>query len=134
MAKRKKTSNKNSKNKKKESVVHVRLGFEEAVNTKRSLLNIEMWLLKAAKNIEAYKLLRLKELALKETLQNKSKEFRASIENLETVLPEFETPHLKHDSSQPSKTGEIKGKKGSDIEDQLLEIQRRLDALQSQNI
>lgn len=125
----KKSSKTNSEN---SNPVHVKLNFEEAVSSKRGVLSMEMWLLEAAKNIEKYKLLRIKELTLKEKLKKKSKEARSSFKKLKEALPEPEVPksvkgvhtkrHLKTSSNQ----------KKSEIEEQLLEIQKRLDVLQSE--
>lgn len=128
------SAKKSSKTQKENSnPVHVKLDFEEAITSKKAVLSMEMWLLEAAKNIETYKLLRMKELTLKENLKKKSKEARSSFKKLKAALPEPEMPKSvkKTESETHISPHSTKGKKG-EVEEQLLEIQKRLDALQNE--
>ncbi len=130
MAKKSSSKNENS------NLVHVKLEFEEAVRSKKSLLTMQMWLLKSARNIEKYKLLRIEELELKEKLREKSNQTKKQIKKLKSILPH---PKIPKSIKKPGEGREESGirhieNKDNKIETQLLEIQRRLDALQSENI
>ncbi len=75
-------------------------------------------------------------MTLKESLGRKSKEAKASISELKKVLPQLEVPEIirkNHKKVSQNSTQNRVQKQRSDIEDQLMEIQHRLDMLQSQN-
>lgn len=137
MVKRKTSKNKEIENK---NPVHVKLNFEEAITSKKSVLSMEMWLLETAKNIERYKLLREKEFTLKLSLRELSKETIKDLKNLKSVLPKPDLPEniKKHLHKNQENLGQIgtssqESKKGK-IEEQLMEIQKRLDHLQSEAV
>ena len=122
------------------SLIHVRFGFEEALNAKKGILRLQMAFLKVMKSLERYKELRIKEFALKDSLAKKSKEAKSRLKHLNTLLPKAEIPKIarkNHDSRQEKPRARkpyAKNSMSSEIENELLEIQKRLDLLQSQNI
>ncbi len=122
-----------------ESLIHIKLDYREALISKKSILSLEMETLKLIKILENYRNLRIHEFTLKENLKKKIKETTATIRKLERTLPKLKIPeYLKEDSSsekiEKTQYSTLKHKESNDIESQLLEIQKRLDSLQSQNI
>ena len=117
-----------------ESTIHVRVDYVEALESKRNILSSEMHILKMLGAIERYKLLRVKEASLKETLNKKIKELRNGIKHLEKILPKGEVPKTIRKIKEEPEEKMPKEKTSNSIEAQLLEIQRRIDKLQRENI
>ncbi|MFH1327178.1 MAG: hypothetical protein ABIH59_03570 [archaeon] len=80
--------------KKKDNIIHIRLESEEAVESKKDVLNTEVSLIKIAQAIRKYKILRLKELELKIYLYKKIKEFKSDERKLKTLLPKLQIPKI----------------------------------------
>ena len=134
---------------KSENLIHVRLEANEALESKRDILALEMALIKVAQAIKRYKLLRSKELELKTQLHVKIKNTKADMRKLKTLLPTFKIPKIleekekkKHPktSSFPKNTNvktkktistkTKKEKKPTDnLEAQLKDIQNKLNKL-----
>ncbi len=132
-----------------ENLIHIRLEHEEAVESRRDVLTTEADLIKIAQTIKKYKILRLKELALKIELYRKVKEFKNDERKLHTLLPKIQIPKIlkRHEDeiheeivvkidSKPKKVKEIKEKKEipvkkpkDELEEQLMEIQEKLNKL-----
>jgi len=104
---------------------HVKLDYEEALNAKKQLLSIELNLLQTAKRVRNYKLLRKKELSLKNKLKTALRALRTKINSLQTTLPEEEEPTK---IKTIKKT--IEKRKNQDIKKQLEEIEEKLAGLQ----
>jgi len=114
-----------------DNVIHIKLEYEEAINSKKNLLSAEMNSLKIAKIIGRYRELRLLEFEIKSRIYTKMKEIKANIKRLQALLPEPKRPRILKkghiEEAQPTAKGEYYSE---DIEAQLKEIQRRLDELQ----
>lgn len=120
----------------KESVIHVKLNNTEAVMAKRDILISQMNLLRVAKIIKGYNFYRLKELELKIRLYRKMKEVKTNITKLQKVLPTLKVPEILKKEKAEEKEDKYKAAKTKktydrSIEEQLQEIQRRLNNLQS---
>jgi len=114
--------------KKKDNLVHVRFDYNEAVESKRDLLSLEVDLLKIMKTIERYKVLRINELKLKAKLKRKVGGTFTAINQLQRALPKVEVPKiLKHKT--PHESSENLHKHDEKIEDELKQIQEKLKNL-----
>ncbi len=122
---------------KKDSLIHIKLEYDEAVEGKRDVLSAEAGLLRVSQKIEEYKLLRDKELALKFLLYKKLKDVRLNINTLHKLLPIVKMPEMlkKEEYKGQSK---VKGTtvrkvppidRANDIQSQLNEIEQKLNSL-----
>lgn len=138
--------------KKQRNIIHIKLDTNEALRSKRDVLETEADLIKIAQAIRNYKELRLKELEYKILLQAKVKELHSNLRKTKSILPKPQIPKIlkKHEdeihsqeviSKAPSHKKETKNKKGKkvvkkkpvvpkdDLESQLQEIQSKLNKL-----
>lgn len=122
--------------KEKGSPVHIRLGYNEAKDSRRDLLSSEINLLQIMKRIQNYQELRMKELEIKQNILTKMGEARKNITDLEKVLPKLKLPkilkkkedfEIKEESVRPV----MKRRRGLSIQDELLEIQSKLRELEN---
>lgn len=104
---------------------HIKLDYEEALSAKKQLLSIELNLLQTEKRVRNYKLLRKKELAMKNLLKRYLRELRMKISSEESTFPAEEEPI----KMRTIKKG-IEKRKQEDIKKQLDEIQEKLARLQ----
>lgn len=117
------------------SLIHVRLDYEEAFNTKKSLLSSQMYLLKLLKNMENYRFLKTIEFQYRQKIAKKIKETKLNIRALERVLPKEKIPkYLRSDKEEFQKENSKVKKRDKTIEGQLSEIKRKLDNLQKENL
>jgi hypothetical protein len=116
---------------KEQSLIHVKIEYEEAIQAKKDLLSSERDFIRILKTVKRYNLLRKEELNIKLRLQNKIKEFKTNLWRLNEVFPKIKLPDIlkKEDleEEKPSKTK--KENKNEDLEVQLREIQERLRKL-----
>ncbi len=115
--------------------LHIRLENDEALESKRSFLASQIALLRILKTVKSYRMLRSQEIQLKLELAKKMRELRTEISEIEKVLPKVKAQGLLKTSNTPErqylkKTTPVKD---LSIENQLYEIQRRLNELQSRN-
>jgi hypothetical protein len=104
---------------------HIKLEYEEALSAKKQFLSIELGLLQTEKRVRNYKLLRKKELAMKNFIRRCLRELRMKISYNESTLPDEEEP-IKVKTIRKS----IENRKNEDIKKQLDEIQEKLARLQ----
>ncbi len=81
----------------KDNLIHVKLEYEEARQSKRDILLTEVSLLKIAKIIKNYKELRVREIELKEEFKERLEELRANIRATRAYLPVLKMPKLLED-------------------------------------
>ena len=118
---------------KEQSLIHIRIDYEEAIQAKKDLLSSERDFIRLLKTIKRYELFRKQELTTKLKLQNKMKELKANLGRLNEVFPKIKLPDfmIKEEEfpkeEKPSKTK--KDNKNEDLEVQLREIQERLRKL-----
>jgi len=113
-----------------EDVVHIRVEYDEAINGKRGVLSSELYALRAAKAINRYHALRVAELNVKNKIYMKMKETRATIKQIQSFLPVPRIPKIIRRTQKEELQAEAKPTAATEnIESQLSEIQKRLNAL-----
>jgi len=118
-----------------ENLIHIRLDYKEAFNTKKSLLSSQMYLLKLLRNVENYKFLKAKESQHRQQIVKKIKETKTNIKLLERTLPKEKLPKSLRKYEKESKEENFKIKtRDKSIEGQLSEIKRKLDNLQNESL
>lgn len=115
---------------KEQSLVHVRLDYEEAIQSKKDLLSSERDFIRMIKIMKRYNLLRRAELNTKIKMQNKVKALKTNLGRLSEIFPKIKIPSILKKDVFEEKSLKIKkeGKNG-DLESQLKEIQERLRRL-----
>ena len=126
-----KTKNKKVKN---ENTIHIKINYEEALQSKKAILLSEMNLLRVIKIVKKYKLLRLNEFKLKIKLYRKIREINNSIKKLQNTLPKTDMPDILKEEKPLKRINNqkrvIKERKYDDkIESQLQDIQSKLNSL-----
>lgn len=136
----------------KQSIIHVRLGYGEAVESKREILSIEADLLRTLQAVHDYHEMRAMELKKKVRLHRKLKELITKINKLQKDLPKIQLPEIlkehrntiEDEKNEIEETPKVKTKKkaskkrqtkkkqeiASSIEDQIRQIQEKLDSLE----
>lgn len=95
--------------KKKDTIIHIKLDSNEAIESRRDVLNTEVDIIKIAQNIKNYRAQRLKELQFKIILLKKLKEAQSDLRKIKTLLPKLEIPKiLKKHEEEMHKEIEIK--------------------------
>lgn len=105
----------------KESPIFSKIEYNEAVEIKKDILDIQINLLNSLKKLSAYKESRKKEFVYKLKAKNKLTEIKKEMKNLFDTLPEIEQP-------EPEKK---ERKKNKGIEGELKEIKEKLKTLQT---
>jgi len=120
---------------KSENLIHIKFEYESALDSKKDILASEIDLLKISQRINRYKEARLLELEIKEKIGKKLKVLKMDIGRLQNLLPKIKIPEiLKPEEAHEEKKIERKKKKEKSeelsVEDELQDIQRKLNALQ----
>lgn len=106
--------------------LHVRLGTEEAINSKRNILHTEMSLLNLIKEIQDYRKLRNLELKNKTILKTELKKLITEMAELKKHLPKVREPQKKEKLEVEEGIGKItRGR----LELELKEIREQLERL-----
>ena len=119
-----------------ENQIHIKFENSEAVLSKQDVLFSEMALLKIAQRIKKYDFYRLEEFELKLILYKKIKELQMIFGRLQKSLPRPRIPDILKKffkEEEEYKATKIKSIDRS-IEEQLREIENRLNELQSKGI
>jgi len=111
-----------------EDLIHVRLDYNEGVMAKKELLQAEMSLLKMERAIEAHHSLRKHELRIKLKLYNKIKKTKSEIKKIQINLPKIKIKEY-HKEGLNIKLSSKSQSYDKMIENQLLDIQNKLDSL-----
>jgi len=121
---------------KNENLIHVKLEYEEALQSKKDILSSEINLIKIMKIIRSYHFLRLKELKIRSKLHRQIKEVITNIKKVQTTLPKLKIPEIlqKGKLIETEPTTQKKTIKepyyDKDLEYQLKDIQEKLKELQ----
>jgi hypothetical protein len=117
---------------KEQSLIHVKIDYMEAVQSKKDLLASERDFIRILKIIKKYSLLRKEELTLRLRMQSKIKALKINLGRLSEILPKVKIPSiLKKNEIEEEKPLKIKQEaKDKDLESQLREIQERLRKLE----
>lgn len=114
---------------KNENFIHVKLGYDETIQSKKDILFSQMNLIRILKSIKSYHILRTEELELKKELHTKTKELNANIKKIQFLFPKI--PGVVKSPQRlktPQKSFEARTK-DTDLEQQLRQIQERLKAI-----
>ncbi|MEK6918282.1 MAG: hypothetical protein AABW51_05025 [Nanoarchaeota archaeon] len=128
---------------KNDSLIHVKLEYEEALQSKRDILLTESELIKTAQAIRKYKELRMKEIAMKLELIKRIRDFKTQWRNTLHLLPPLELPkiiedieeerhkkeHHKDNKKAHHEKKEKTEKHHDNLEAQLKDIQEKLNRL-----
>lgn len=121
-------SNKGSK----ENVIHIKFNRNEAIQSKKDLLLAQRELLEILRHIKRYHLLRKKELTLKSKARKKLQEVNRDVSGLKKMLPKFKKPEiLKEEKEEEKKKEQPEKIDHSNIDQELEEIQRKLQELEN---
>jgi len=122
--------------KKKESLIHVKIDYDELVPGKKQILSLESNLIRIIQIIKRYERLRLKELRLKASVARRLKEAKKGLNKLGKELPKLEIPEILEDKMKelekelhPKKKG-LSTKKRDNLQAQLEEIRAKLRRLE----
>ena len=115
-------------------VIHVKLEYDEALQSKKDILNSELGLLKIAKAIKKHQVLRSDELKAKIRLHKKLKELKTNITKLQQVLPKIKIPEIlegkrEYQEEHVTKSKVEKRAHDNSLEAQLQEIQDKLNQI-----
>jgi hypothetical protein len=112
---------------KNDNFIHIRLEYDEARQTRKDLLASEIDTLNIRKSIERYNAMRHVELDLKAKFFREMKKILKDIKSLEAGFPKVESTKEPETPTQKAvKTVVAKTQKNDELENQLLEIQRKL--------
>jgi len=103
---------------------HIRIEYEDALNSKKNLLSTEINLLHVLRKIKAYRLFRKRELASKNKLRIELGNFRKKISLMHIHLPQ---DNIKIDRRKRKRKTVLDS--GPDIQDELAEIKKKLERL-----
>lgn len=120
-----------------ENILHVKLEYNEGIQSERDVLLSEKGILGILKTVKRYQLLRGEDLNNKLRIQKKMKDIELNITKLHQTFPVLKIPDILKDEEEYRKERDEKrhGKKKKDDEDidlenQLKEIQERLRKLE----
>jgi len=120
---------------KKDTSLHVRLKYNEAIQSKKDLLSLEMKILMILKAIKNYIFMRAEELNKKSEINKKLKDIKLNLKVLQTILPTLEKTYLQKEEEIEPKKKDLKRETSEsfvdgNLEEQLREIQEKLLAIQ----
>ncbi len=125
---------------KEESIFHIKVNYNEAIQSKKDVLSAERDFLRILKIIKRYELLRREELTNKLRMQNKIRDLKINLTKINNILPKIKLPDIlkkKNDTEkkeieeEPIKipTRIKQSPDEDDLERQLREIQEKLRKL-----
>jgi len=115
-----------------EKLIHVKIEYEDAIESKKDILSLEIDLLKTIQTIKRYNQLRSDEFKLKIKFYRQIKTLLTEIRRLQKELPKLEIPKiLKEPEIKEMHSKEISS--DDNIESQLRKIQAKLDSLGTNN-
>lgn len=111
-----------------DNFIHVRLGYEEVLKSKKDILASEIDIINIIKSINRFISLRDLELKMKSNFYKEIKKIAMNLKLLETNLPQVKVPKiLKH--PEGNQVEMPANRVSGDLESQLREIQRKLKNL-----
>jgi Fe2+ transport system protein B len=109
--------------------VYLRLGYNEALESKREVLSSEILLLNMIKTIKRYNALKEEEFGLKVQLYKLVKELGMSVRKTKATFPFVKVPEKIKEKEAGEKRIVAKEKLDEDLETQLRKIQERLKSI-----
>ena len=114
-------------------LIHVRLEYEDAIQSKKDVLSSEMDLLKIIQTMKRYHEIRSEEFRLKIKLYRQIKTLLAEIRRLQKELPKLEIPQILKEHETKEISSKEKHISNDNIESQLIKIQEKLNSLGTNN-
>ena len=111
------------------NLLHIRLDYEESLESKKDMLSSEINLLRISKIIKRYSSLRIGELNLKIKLLKKIKEIKSYLKKLQTSLPKIKLPDILKEEGEETELKHKKTPQEIDLETQLQKIQEELNSI-----
>jgi hypothetical protein len=118
---------------KKIDFVHVKVGYNEALESKKELLASQINLIRMIRIIKRYNSLRVEELKVKSKVKRRLGIIKAYITRIEKALPKIKTNEVQVSPNKeiiPKKINEKEAKYDSVLEEELRQIQEKLYSLQ----
>jgi len=112
------------------NLVHVKVEYNEAVESKKDILSLQLNLIKTIKNIREYKIARLKELKLKNKLKRTTASALTNIKKIENALPKIKLNKISKRKTESYVMNINKSSRDLVLERELQDIQEKLMALQ----
>ena len=119
----------------KDTTIHIKLDYGEAVIAKKNVLSSEMRLLKLAQAVRTYGEYRIRESELKRDCAKKIKDIKTNIGKLQRNLPKPRLPEIlkkSEEEKEAPKSSKISYDAG--LEEQIKEIEKKLDELRVEAI
>jgi len=120
-----------------ENLIHIKLEYKGALQAKKDIISSQIALLKVARRIKRYQIYRSEELELKLKLLKKTRELKTNIGKLQRIMPKPKIPAIlkkeEHVQKEEKEQTGLKYHEG-DLEEQLQEIQRKLNELQNKEV
>jgi hypothetical protein len=113
---------------KEQNPIHIKLEYEEAIQSRRDILSSEMNLIEIMKCVQRFGLLRKEELIYKIKLQKKMKELMINIKQLQEMLPKVKIPEILKEPKEERRKKNI-GVVDTNLERELMDIQEKLKSL-----
>jgi len=123
-----------------DDVIHLRLDYEDALESKKNILYSEKSLINIIKKIDNYLYLREEEQKAKEKLRKRIKSTISIIKKTQKIFPKVKIPKILNKEISKKEFDRKISKKifekekiskyGSNIDSQLREIQEKLNAIQ----
>jgi|SRR3989344_5318864 len=105
---------------------HIKIGYEEALNSKKQLLTTQLNLIQTIKKIKTYNFLRKKEIAAKNELKTSLLSLKSKISLIQSTFPEENLQKLKI----KNQTKKIEKKNPKNLQSELEEIKKKLEKLE----
>jgi hypothetical protein len=120
---------------KNENLIHIKFGYDSALESKKDILASEIDLLKISQRLIKYRDYRLQELEIKEKMEKKFRALKLDIGRLHNLLPGIKIPKIlkpetKHEKITEVEEPKVKEEGKDEIDTELQQIQQRLNALQ----
>ena len=109
------------------NLIHVKFEHSEMLEAKKDILHSEIFLLKTIQKMKAYRTLRKKELRTKSGFLRKLREIKTIINKIQKTFPQTQA---KNPKQAPAKIQPKKVEYDPGIENELRNIQKKLNALQ----
>ncbi|MEK6872493.1 MAG: hypothetical protein AABW90_00595 [Nanoarchaeota archaeon] len=103
---------------------HIKLDYENALNSKKQILMSEANLLRILEKISSYKILRKRELELKNKLRIALINLIAKIDLIDGYFPSESIPKIKKKAKKQKESRDSRN-----IQEELVEIKRKLERL-----
>jgi len=115
---------KNFKTNNKMETRHIKFDYEEALDAKKQILTTELGLLHTIKRLKAYRLLRKKELALKNQLKTEFGSLKIKLDLIQSTFPEDEKK-----SKFKNRERKVENKESRNLQAELDDIKMKLERL-----